>query len=145
HRASPSPRNEGHAFLEQDAIALLSSGLEDLQGVGFEPTQGKAPRELFALSTVDAASSDASTCEAAPDGNRFLVRATPQQGSPPLTVIVNWPVLAYVTGLISQELQVMRGRVFRPRPVPPVGCEAPEIPLLTAPRATCPDQFGRSW
>jgi hypothetical protein len=27
------------------------------------------------------------------DGQRFLVRAVPQQASPPLTLIVNWPAL----------------------------------------------------
>jgi eukaryotic-like serine/threonine-protein kinase len=59
-------------------------------GDSVEPS---APHERFALPTVDAASSDASTYEVAPDGNRFLVRGTPQQSSPPLTVIVNWPGL----------------------------------------------------
>jgi hypothetical protein len=29
----------------------------------------------------------------APDGQRFLVRATPGQAGQPLTVIVNWPAL----------------------------------------------------
>jgi hypothetical protein len=31
--------------------------------------------------------------DAAPDGQRFLVRATPGQAGEPLTVIVNWPAL----------------------------------------------------
>jgi hypothetical protein len=33
------------------------------------------------------------------DGQRFLVRATPEHGaSQPLTVIVNWPALLKATG-----------------------------------------------
>lgn len=31
--------------------------------------------------------------DATPDGQRFLVRATPGQAGQPLTVIVNWPAL----------------------------------------------------
>ena len=52
-----------------------------------------APHELFLLPTTKTASAGASPYEVAPDGNRFLVNATPQQASPPLTVIVNWPAL----------------------------------------------------
>ncbi len=50
-----------------------------------------APRELFPLPTVDIGYSP---YEAGPSGQRFLVRATPQQqAAEPLTVIVNWPAL----------------------------------------------------
>jgi hypothetical protein len=50
-----------------------------------------APRELFGLPAVDNGSSPYDTT---PDGQRFLVRATPEHGaSQPLTVIVNWPAL----------------------------------------------------
>jgi hypothetical protein len=59
-------------------------------GVSLKPS---APSELFALPTVGIAASGQSYYEVAPDGNRFLVRATPQRASPPLTVIVNWPAL----------------------------------------------------
>jgi len=48
-----------------------------------------ATRELFVLPVVDMV-----PCpyEAAPDGQRFLVRASVQR-SEPLTLIVNWPAL----------------------------------------------------
>ena len=48
-----------------------------------------APRLLFALPIIDNGYSPYDTI----DGQRFLVRALPQQASPPLTVIVNWPAL----------------------------------------------------
>jgi eukaryotic-like serine/threonine-protein kinase len=47
------------------------------------------PRQLFALPVVE---NVVSPYEAAPDGQRFLVRAAVQQ-SQPLTLIVNWPAL----------------------------------------------------
>jgi Tol biopolymer transport system component/predicted Ser/Thr protein kinase len=47
------------------------------------------PRALFTLPIIDTAYSPYDTI----DGQRFLVRAVPQQASPPLTVIVNWPAL----------------------------------------------------
>jgi len=49
-----------------------------------------APHALF---PVAAAETFYSPYEAAPDGQRFLVRATPKQAAQPLTVIVNWPAL----------------------------------------------------
>jgi len=50
-----------------------------------------APRELFPLPAVDTGFSPYDT---ALDGQRFLVRATPEKGaSRSLTVIVNWPAL----------------------------------------------------
>ena len=53
--------------------------------------QPSAPRELFRL---PAAVSTWSPYQVGPGGQRFLVRAFPeQQGSQPLTVIVNWPAL----------------------------------------------------
>jgi hypothetical protein len=48
-----------------------------------------APRALFTLPIIDNGWSPYDTI----DGQRFLVRAVPQQASPPLTVIVNWPAL----------------------------------------------------
>ena len=52
---------------------------------------GNDGRELFALPSVDIGFSPYDT---APDGQRFLVRATPgREASQPLTVIVNWPAL----------------------------------------------------
>jgi predicted Ser/Thr protein kinase len=47
------------------------------------------PRPLFTLPIIDNGWSPYDTI----DGKRFLVRAVPQQASPPLTVIVNWPAL----------------------------------------------------
>jgi predicted Ser/Thr protein kinase/dipeptidyl aminopeptidase/acylaminoacyl peptidase len=47
------------------------------------------PRALFTLPIIDNGWSPYDTI----DGQRFLVRAVPQQASPPLTVIVNWPAL----------------------------------------------------
>ena len=47
-----------------------------------------APRELFTLPIIDYGWSPYDTI----DGQRFLVRALPQQ-APPLRVIVNWPAL----------------------------------------------------
>jgi Tol biopolymer transport system component/tRNA A-37 threonylcarbamoyl transferase component Bud32 len=48
-----------------------------------------AERALFTLPIIDSGWSPYDTI----DGQRFLVRAVPQQASPPLTVIVNWPAL----------------------------------------------------
>jgi hypothetical protein len=49
------------------------------------------PRELFPLPAVN---TGYSPYEATADGQRFLVRATPQQqAAEPLAVIVNWPAL----------------------------------------------------
>jgi Tol biopolymer transport system component/predicted Ser/Thr protein kinase len=47
------------------------------------------PRPLFTLPIIDNGFSPYDTI----DGQRFLVRAVPQQASPPLAVIVNWPAL----------------------------------------------------
>jgi Tol biopolymer transport system component len=56
-----------------------------------DSVEPSAPRELFPLPAVD---TGWSPYETAPDGQRFLVRAVPQQqASQPLTVIVNWPAL----------------------------------------------------
>jgi hypothetical protein len=55
-----------------------------------ESAEPSAPREMFALPAVD---TGYSPYQAAPDGQSFLVRATPQQVAEPLTVIVNWPAL----------------------------------------------------
>ena len=55
-------------------------------------TDGMRPsarRALFTLPIIDNGWSPYDTM----DGQRFLVRAMPQQASPPLTVIVNWPAL----------------------------------------------------
>jgi hypothetical protein len=48
-----------------------------------------APRQLFTLPVLDNGWPPYDTI----DGQRFLVRAVPQQASPPLTVIINWPAL----------------------------------------------------
>lgn len=60
--------------------------------LGTSSVEPSAPRELFALPALDDALS--SPYDVAPDGQRFLVRATPQQlPTQVLTVIVNWPAL----------------------------------------------------
>jgi Tol biopolymer transport system component len=59
--------------------------------LGPDSVEPSVPRELFPLPAVD---TGYSPYEATPDGQRFLVRATPlQQTAEPLTVIVNWPAL----------------------------------------------------
>jgi Tol biopolymer transport system component len=59
--------------------------------LGADSVEPSAPRELFPLPAVD---TGFSPYDVAPDGERFLVRATPQQqAAEPLTVIVNWPAL----------------------------------------------------
>jgi len=55
-----------------------------------DTVEPSAPRELFPLPLVDDGWSPYDT---APDGQRFLVRATPGQAAQPLTVIINWPAL----------------------------------------------------
>jgi Tol biopolymer transport system component len=59
--------------------------------LGNDIAEPSAPRELFRLPI---ANFDFSPFEPAPDGKRFLVRATPQQAVPePLILIVNWTAL----------------------------------------------------
>ena len=59
--------------------------------LGADSVEPSTPRELFPLPAVE---SGWSPYDTAPDGQRFLVRAIPQQqASQPLTVIVNWPAL----------------------------------------------------
>jgi Tol biopolymer transport system component len=69
------------------ANRLMSVNLK-LRPDSVEPS---APRELFALPTID--SYNSSPYEASPDGQRFLVRATAEQAAQVQTVIVNWPAL----------------------------------------------------
>ena len=57
--------------------------------LGPDSIEPSAPRELFVLPTVE---TGVTPYDTAPDGLRFLVRATPN-ASKPLTVIVNWPAL----------------------------------------------------
>jgi hypothetical protein len=65
---------------------LMAVGLR----LGTDSLEASSPHELFALPSVDTGWSPYDT---APDGQRFLVRATPAQAGQPLTVIVNWPAL----------------------------------------------------
>jgi Tol biopolymer transport system component/tRNA A-37 threonylcarbamoyl transferase component Bud32 len=58
--------------------------------LGADSVEPATPRELFRLPTVE---TGRSPYDAAPDGQRFLLRATPGQAGDPLTVIVNWPAL----------------------------------------------------
>jgi hypothetical protein len=51
--------------------------------------RASVPRALFTLPIIDNGWSPYDTI----DGQRFLVRAVPQQAALPLTVIVNWPAL----------------------------------------------------
>jgi predicted Ser/Thr protein kinase len=59
--------------------------------LGTDSVEPSAPRELFVLPAVDTGWNPYDTD---PDGQRFLVRATPERAAAqPLTVIVNWPAL----------------------------------------------------
>jgi Tol biopolymer transport system component/predicted Ser/Thr protein kinase len=57
---------------------------------GADSVEPSSPRELFALPVIE---SGLSPYDTTPDGQRFLVRATPEYVGQPLTVIVNWPAL----------------------------------------------------
>jgi Tol biopolymer transport system component len=60
--------------------------------LGADSVEASVPRELFTLPAFDNGLD--SPYDVAPDGMRFLVRATPQQqAGQPLTLIVNWPAL----------------------------------------------------
>jgi hypothetical protein len=72
-----------YVSLDGELMAVnLRSGADSL-----EPS---APRELFPLPAMEMGWSP---YEVTPDGQRFLVRATPGRAGAPLTVIVNWPAL----------------------------------------------------
>jgi Tol biopolymer transport system component len=58
--------------------------------LGANTVEASTPHELFLLPSVEVGWSP---YDATPDGQRFLVRATPGQAAQPLTVIVNWPAL----------------------------------------------------
>jgi Tol biopolymer transport system component/predicted Ser/Thr protein kinase len=58
--------------------------------IGADSVEPSAPRALFTLPVTEIGWI---SYDAAPDGQRFLVRATPGQAGQPLTVIVNWPAL----------------------------------------------------
>jgi len=60
--------------------------------LGADSVEASAARELFLLPAFDNGLD--APYEVATDGQRFLVRATPQQqDAQPLTMIVNWPAL----------------------------------------------------
>ena len=74
-------------FYVSPDFKLMAVGLK----LGADSVEPSTPRELFPLPIVD---NGFSPYDTAPDGQRFLVRAVPQQqASQPLTVIVNWPAL----------------------------------------------------
>jgi hypothetical protein len=58
--------------------------------LGADSVEPLTPRELFPLPIVE---NGRPPYEAAPDGQRFLVRAALGHAGDPLTVIVNWPAL----------------------------------------------------
>jgi Tol biopolymer transport system component/predicted Ser/Thr protein kinase len=72
-------------YVSQDS-KLMAVSLKQ----GANAVEPSTPRELFPLPAVAAGFSP---YDATPDGQRFLVRATPGQAAQPLTVIVNWPAL----------------------------------------------------
>jgi eukaryotic-like serine/threonine-protein kinase len=102
--AFPEARNKvlistaGGEFPEWSPVGrelfYLSPGLKLMQvslKLGTDSIEPSSPRELFALPI---ANDGYSSYEVAPDGQRFLVRATPEkQAGQPLTLIVNWPAL----------------------------------------------------
>jgi hypothetical protein len=59
---------------------------------GADSVEASVPRALFTV-LWDIVGLVSSPYEVAPDGQRFLVRAATEIGSPPLQVIVNWPAL----------------------------------------------------
>jgi Tol biopolymer transport system component len=60
--------------------------------LGADSVEASTPRELFTLPVFDNGLD--APYDVAPDGQRFLVRATPQQqAAQPLTLIVSWPAL----------------------------------------------------
>ena len=84
----PAWAADGHElYYVSPDLKLMAVSLK----VGSDSVEASAPRELFSLPAVD---TGFSPYDVAPDGQRFLVRATPQQqAAEPLTVIVNWPAL----------------------------------------------------
>jgi Tol biopolymer transport system component len=102
--AFPEPRNKvpistgGGGFPEWSPdgreLFYVSPGLKLMQVSlkrGANSIEPSSPRELFALPM---ANDGLSPYEVAPDGQRFLVRSTPEkQAGQPLTLIVNWPAL----------------------------------------------------
>ena len=58
--------------------------------LGTDSVEPANPHQLFPLPTLD---NGYSPYDTAPDGQRFMVRATAGQAAQPLTVIVNWPAL----------------------------------------------------
>ena len=58
--------------------------------LGADSVEPSAPHELFSLPTIETGFSPYDT---APDGRRFLVRASAGKAEQPLTVIPNWPAL----------------------------------------------------
>ena len=81
-----SPDGREIFYLSQD-LKLMQSSLKR----GTDSIEPSSPRELFALPITN---DGYSPYEIAPDGQRFLVRATPEkQAAQSLTLIVNWPAL----------------------------------------------------
>jgi hypothetical protein len=85
-RNPPDGESSGVSGPPTEMFKLMAVSLK-LNADSVEPS---APRELFPLPADDIG---ITPYEVAPDGQRFLVRATPQQAAQPLTVIVNWPAL----------------------------------------------------
>ena len=102
--AFPEPRNKvlistgggGYPRWSPDGSKLfyVSPGQKLMQVSlkrGPDSIEPSPPRELFTLPIAD---NNLSPYEVAPDGQRFLVRATREkQAGQPLTLIVNWPAL----------------------------------------------------
>jgi Tol biopolymer transport system component len=81
-----SPDGRELFYLTPDSKLMEASLKRDPDSI--EPSP---PRELFALPIVN---DGYRPYEVAPDGQKFLVRATPEkQVTQPLTLIVNWPAL----------------------------------------------------
>ena len=101
----PEPRNKVRVSTEGGQYPQWGPGARELFYVsadyklmsvslklGTDSVEPSAPHELFPLPAIDDGLS--SPYDAASDGQRFLVRATPQQQPPQaLNVIVNWPAL----------------------------------------------------
>jgi Tol biopolymer transport system component len=83
----PISGDRSELFYVSGNSKLMAAGLRLVQG----RVEASAPHELFALAPAEA-EAGSSPYDAAPDGQRFLVR-TPVDSVRPLTVVVNWPTL----------------------------------------------------
>jgi Tol biopolymer transport system component len=101
----PTPRNKVRISVDGGVYPEWSPGGRELfftspQGgvmavnlkTAGDSLQAGEPHELFRLpdARVDP---DSTAFQVSPDGQRFLVRAAPEEAADPLSIILNWPAL----------------------------------------------------